>query len=67
VRDGATTLDPLRTWGCGLRSFQEPWIDTTTPIGEAMFRITIARAGLDNRRCRSAPGRGWRGPAKRAS
>jgi hypothetical protein len=34
-------------WGCGLRTLQERWIDTTTPIGEAMFHITIACAGLD--------------------
>src|SRR2546429_6185723 len=33
VLDGATTLRNLRAWGCGLRSLQEPWIDTTTPIG----------------------------------
>jgi hypothetical protein len=37
VREGATTLSHLRAWGCGLRSLQEPWIDTTTPIREAMF------------------------------
>ncbi len=49
VLDGATTLGHLRAWGCGLRSLQEPWIDTTTPIGEAMFHITIAWAGLEKR------------------
>jgi DNA invertase Pin-like site-specific DNA recombinase len=49
VLDGATTLGNLRAWGCGLRSLQEPWIDTTTPIGEAMFHITIAWAGLEKR------------------
>jgi hypothetical protein len=37
VLEGATTLSHLRAWGCGLGSLQEPWIDTTTPIGEAMF------------------------------
>ena len=45
--DDATSLGHLRAWGCGLRSLQEPWTDTTTPIGEAMFHITIAWAGLD--------------------
>jgi DNA invertase Pin-like site-specific DNA recombinase len=49
VLDGATALGNLRSWGCGLRSLQEPWIDTTTPIGEAMFHITIAWAGLEKR------------------
>ncbi|PZS09685.1 MAG: hypothetical protein DLM70_01335 [Chloroflexi bacterium] len=28
---------------------QEPWIDTTTPIGEAMYHITIAWAQLEKR------------------
>ncbi len=49
VLDGAATLGNLRAWSCGLRSLQEPWIDTTTPIGEAMFHITIAWAGLEQR------------------
>ncbi len=41
VVDGATTLQTLRTAGCGIRSLQEPWIDTTTAIGEAMYHITL--------------------------
>jgi hypothetical protein len=40
--DSATALDHRLARGCGLRSLQEPWIDTATPIGEAMFHITIA-------------------------
>jgi DNA invertase Pin-like site-specific DNA recombinase len=50
VVDGATTLQTLRSYGCGIRSMQEPWIDTTTPIGEAieaMYHITIAWAQLE--------------------
>lgn len=49
VVDGATTLQTLRSCGCGIRSLQEPWIDTTTPIGEAMYHITIAWAQLEKR------------------
>ena len=49
VLDGAQTLAQLRTYGCGLRSLQEPWIDTTTPIGEAMYYITLAWAQLEKR------------------
>jgi DNA invertase Pin-like site-specific DNA recombinase len=49
VVDGATTLQTLRTAGCGIRSLCEPWIDTTTPIGEAMHHITIAWAQLEKR------------------
>jgi DNA invertase Pin-like site-specific DNA recombinase len=47
VVDGATTLEHLRACGCGLRSLQEPWIDTTTPMGEAMFHITVVWAQLE--------------------
>jgi hypothetical protein len=35
VLDGTTTLQALGPAGCGVRSVQEPWIDTTTPVGEA--------------------------------
>ena len=49
VLDGATTLQALRTAGCGIRSLQEPWIDTTTPIGEALYHITLAWAQLEQR------------------
>ncbi len=49
VVDGATTLQTLRSCGCGIRSMQEPWIDTTTPIGEAMYHITLAWAQLERK------------------
>lgn len=49
VLDGASTLERLRTCGCGLRSLQEPWIDTTNPMGEALYHITIAWAQLEKR------------------
>lgn len=49
VLDGASTLQTLRSCGCGIRSLQEPWIDTTTPIGEAMYHITLAWAQLEKR------------------
>ncbi len=44
VLHGATTLEQLRSWGVGLRSLREPWIDTTTPMGEALFHIATAFA-----------------------
>ena len=47
VLDGAQTLASLRAWGCGLRSLQEPWIDTTTPMGEALFHNTVVWAQLE--------------------
>ena len=47
VLDAATTLERLRTWGVGLRSFNEPWLDTTSPFGEALYYITVAYAQLE--------------------
>ncbi len=44
VLDAATTLERLRSWGVGLRSYSEPWLDTTSPFGEALYYITIAYA-----------------------
>lgn len=49
VLDGASTLEQLRSCGCGLRSLQEPWVDTTNPMGEALYHITIAWAQLEKR------------------
>ena len=45
--DAAGTLERLRGWGVGIRSYQEPWIDTTSPFGEAMFGITAVWAQLE--------------------
>ncbi|MDO8749767.1 MAG: recombinase family protein [Dehalococcoidia bacterium] len=47
VLDAATTLERLRTWGIGLRSYAEPWLDTTSPFGEALYYITVAYAQLE--------------------
>ncbi len=50
VLHGAQTLSTLRTASCGLKSHQDPWIDTTTAFGEAMFHITLTWAQLENAR-----------------
>jgi DNA invertase Pin-like site-specific DNA recombinase len=47
VLDAATTVERLRTWGVGLRSYSEPWLDTTSPFGEALYYITVAYAQLE--------------------
>ncbi len=47
VLDAATTLERLRAWGIGLRSYCEPWLDTTSPFGEALYYITAAYAQLE--------------------
>lgn len=47
VLDSATTLERLRAWGVGLRSYTESWIDTTSPFGECMYFVTTAFAGLE--------------------
>jgi putative DNA-invertase from lambdoid prophage Rac len=47
VLDAATTLERLRSWRVGLRSYSEPWLDTTSPFGEALYYITVAYAQLE--------------------
>jgi len=47
VREAANTLEDLRHWRVGLRSYQEPWLDTTSPFGEALYYITVAYAQLE--------------------
>jgi len=47
VLDAANTLERLRTWKVGLRSYSEPWLDTTSPFGEALYYITVAYAQLE--------------------
>lgn len=47
VLDAAQTLQQFRGWGVGLRSYQEPYLDTTSPFGEALFYITMAYAQLE--------------------
>lgn len=47
VLDAAQTLERLRAWKVGLRSYQEPWLDTTSPFGEALYYITVAYAQLE--------------------
>ncbi len=47
VLDAATTLERFRAWGIGLRSYSEPWLDTTSPFGEALYYITVAYAQLE--------------------
>jgi len=42
VLDAAQTLERLRAWRIGLRSYQEPWLDTTSPFEEALNYITVA-------------------------
>ena len=66
VLDAATTLERLRAWGVGLRSYSEPWLDTTSPFGEALYYTpwpTPSWRGVSS-------GRGsrpvWRGLAYRA-
>lgn len=47
VLDAAQTLERFRAWRVGLRSCQEPWLDTTSPFGEALYYITVAYAQLE--------------------
>ena len=47
VLEGVQTLERLKAWDIGFRSYSEPYIDTTTPMGEAMFAISAAWAQLE--------------------
>ena len=47
VLDAATTLQHLREWRVGIRSYSEPWLDTSSAFGEALFHITCAYAQLE--------------------
>jgi len=47
VLHAAQTLEALKGWGVGLKSYQEAWLDTTTPMGEMLYYITIAYAQLE--------------------
>ena len=46
VLEGVQTLEGLKAWSVGFRSYCEPYIDTTTPMGETMFAISAAWAQL---------------------
>jgi DNA invertase Pin-like site-specific DNA recombinase len=47
VLEGVQTLERLKAWDIGFRSYSEPYIDTTTVMGEAMFTISAAWAQLE--------------------
>jgi DNA invertase Pin-like site-specific DNA recombinase len=47
VLHAAQTLEQLKHWGVALKSLQEAWLDTTSPMGEMMYYITIAYAQLE--------------------
>lgn len=45
----ATTVDQLRRWGVGLRSYSEPWLDTsgTSPVADLMLNILASFAQFE--------------------
>lgn len=47
VLHAAQTREPLKHWGVGLKSLQEAKWDTTSPMGEMMYDITMAYAQLE--------------------
>jgi DNA invertase Pin-like site-specific DNA recombinase len=49
VLDAANTVAELRRWGCGLRSYSEPWLDTsgTSPVANLMFTIMTGFAEFE--------------------
>ena len=49
VAHASQTLEQLRRWGVGLRSYWEPWLDTSgaSPAGELMFNILASFAQFE--------------------
>ncbi len=47
VADAVNTLERLRGWGVGLRSFTEPAMDTTTAMGEMVFGLLAVFAQFE--------------------
>ncbi|AUW94946.1 hypothetical protein BXT84_14100 [Sulfobacillus thermotolerans] len=47
VVDAAHALENFKHWNVSFRSYQEQWIDTTSPFGEVLFYITSAFAQLE--------------------
>ncbi len=45
----ATTVEQLRRWNVGLRSYSEPWLDTsgTSPVGDLMLNILASFAQFE--------------------
>ncbi len=67
VLDAANTLERLRAWGVGLRSYSEPWLDTTSTFGEALYYITVAYAQLERgRSCVNESRQAWIEPGNKA-
>ncbi len=47
VMHASTTLEQFRRWGVGLRSYTEPWADTTSPQGELVFNLLATFAQFE--------------------
>jgi len=68
----ATAVEEFRRWGVGLRSYSEPWLDTsgTSPVADLMLNILASFAqferSLISERVR-ATGQVWSVPGSRGS
>ena len=47
VLHASQTLEQLRQWSVGLRSYTEPWADTTSPQGELVFNLLATFAQFE--------------------
>jgi DNA invertase Pin-like site-specific DNA recombinase len=47
VLHASQTLEQLRRWGVGLRSYTEPWADTTSAQGELVFNLLTTFAQFE--------------------
>src|SRR5262249_28601148 len=47
VAHASSTLENFRRWGAGLRSYTEPWADTTSAQGELVFNLLATFAQFE--------------------
>src|SRR5262249_21689565 len=47
VAHASSTLEQLKRWGVGLRSYTEPWADTTSAQGELVFNLLATFAQFE--------------------
>ncbi len=47
VAHASNTLEQFKRWGVGLRSYTEPWADTTSPQGELVFNLLATFAQFE--------------------
>ena len=66
VLDAAATLERLQTWGVGLRSYSEPWLDTTSPSEKPSTTSPWLMPNWNGESSGRESRQEWTGPADRS-